>query len=149
MTHSLSSKSKQFEGTHCIEELLIHLEGRYCFFKAILKVMVTDHLSPNYNDLRYLWLGYLIDWLEILFEEAFLFLCKVHVFWEGLKILQNLHCRFDRYDMGQIEGGDFVKNVVSFSQNPNFKYKIKMQPQNWIQYSQWRFFFCNIFQSMH
>ena len=54
MTHGLSSKSKQFEGTHCIKELLIHLEGRYYFFKAILKVMVTDHLSPNYNDLRYL-----------------------------------------------------------------------------------------------
>ena len=83
-------------GTHCIEELLIHLEGRYYFFKAILKVMVTDHLSPNYNDLRYLWLGYLIDWLEILFEEAFLFLCKVHVFWEGRKILRNLLLTYSR-----------------------------------------------------
>ena len=54
MTRSLSLESKQFEVTHCIKELLIHLEGRYNFFKAILKVMVTDHLSPNYNDLRYL-----------------------------------------------------------------------------------------------
>ena len=35
---------------------------------------------------------------------------KVHIFWEGHKILQNLHRRFDRYNIGQIYGGDFAKN---------------------------------------
>ena len=34
---------------------------------------------------------------------------EVHLQWEGHKILQNLHRRFDRYYMGQIKGGDFVK----------------------------------------
>ena len=32
---------------------------------------------------------------------------KVHIFWEGHKILQNIHPRFDRYYIGQIE--DFAK----------------------------------------
>ena len=34
---------------------------------------------------------------------------KVHIFWEGHKILRNLHRRFDRYYMGQIYGGYFSK----------------------------------------
>ena len=37
------------------------------------------------------------------------FLFKVHIFWEGHKILRNLHRRFDRYYIGQIYGGDFAK----------------------------------------
>ena len=36
-------------------------------------------------------------------------LCKVHIFWEGKKFLQNLHLIFDRYFIGQIYGGDFAK----------------------------------------
>ena len=35
--------------------------------------------------------------------------CKVHIFWEGHKILQNLHSRFDWQYIGQIYGGDFAK----------------------------------------
>ena len=35
--------------------------------------------------------------------------CKVHIFWEGRKCLWNLHRRFDRYNIGQIYGGDFAK----------------------------------------
>ena len=34
---------------------------------------------------------------------------KVHIFWEGHKILWNLHRRFDRYYIGQIYSGDFAK----------------------------------------
>ena len=34
---------------------------------------------------------------------------KVHLFWEGHKILRNLHRRFDCYYIGQIYGGDFAK----------------------------------------
>ena len=33
---------------------------------------------------------------------------KVHIFWEGHKILPNLHCRFDGYYIGQIR---FRKNL--------------------------------------
>ena len=34
---------------------------------------------------------------------------KVHIFWEGHKILRNLHRRFDHYYIGQIYCGDFAK----------------------------------------
>ena len=34
---------------------------------------------------------------------------KVHIFWEGHKILRKLHCRFDWHYIGQIYGGDFAK----------------------------------------
>ena len=34
---------------------------------------------------------------------------KVHTFWEGHIILQNLRLRLDRYYIGQIYGGDFAK----------------------------------------
>ena len=34
---------------------------------------------------------------------------KVHIFWEGHKILQNLHRRFVLCSNGQIYGGDFAK----------------------------------------
>ena len=34
---------------------------------------------------------------------------KVQIFWEGHKILRNLHCRFDRHYIGQIYCGDFAK----------------------------------------
>ena len=33
---------------------------------------------------------------------------KVHVFWEGHKILQDLHCRFDWHYIEQIYCGDFT-----------------------------------------
>ena len=34
---------------------------------------------------------------------------KVHIFWEGHKILQNLHQLFDWQYIGQIIGGDLAK----------------------------------------
>ena len=34
---------------------------------------------------------------------------KVHIFWEGHKVLWNLQCRFDWHYIGQIHGGDFAK----------------------------------------
>ena len=34
---------------------------------------------------------------------------KVHIFWEGHKILKNLNRRFDRYCMGEFYGGGFAK----------------------------------------
>ena len=34
---------------------------------------------------------------------------KVHKFWEGIKILQNLHTRFDWHYIRKIYGGDFTK----------------------------------------
>ena len=34
---------------------------------------------------------------------------KVHIFWEGHKILRNVHCNFVQYSNGQIYSGDFSK----------------------------------------
>ena len=35
--------------------------------------------------------------------------CKLHIFWEGHKILRNLHRRYDWHYTGQIYGGDLAK----------------------------------------
>ena len=35
--------------------------------------------------------------------------CKVHIFWEGHKILRNLHRRFVLFSNGQMYDGDFAK----------------------------------------
>ena len=50
---------------------------------------------------------------------------KVHIFWEGHKILKNLHRRFDRYYIGQIYGGDFAK-IVAFSEDMNFSLRYEI-----------------------
>ena len=51
---------------------------------------------------------------------------KVHTFWEGHKILRNLHCRFVLCSNGQIYSGDFKKNLA-FSEYMNFsKNGVKM-----------------------
>ena len=45
---------------------------------------------------------------------------KVHIFWEGHKILQNLHYRFDWHYIGQIYS-EISQNFVTFSEYMNFK----------------------------
>ena len=40
--------------------------------------------------------------------------CKVHILWEGHKVVRNLHCRFTGYYLGDF-GGDFAK-FVAFSE---------------------------------
>ena len=51
-----------------------------------------------------------LDLITLLFHSvnAFTYI-KVHIFWEGHKILRNLHHRFERYYIGQIYGGDLAK----------------------------------------
>ena len=45
-----------------------------------------------------------------MFDQNFLLvLGKVHIFWEGYKILRNLLRRFDWHYIGQIYDGDFAK----------------------------------------
>ena len=46
---------------------------------------------------------------------------KVHTFWEGHKILQNLHLTFDWHYIGQI--GEDLQNCVAFSEYINFNTK--------------------------
>ena len=45
--------------------------------------------------------------------------CKVYIFWEGNKILQNLHRRFDWHYIGQITV-EISQNFVAFSEYINF-----------------------------
>ena len=47
-------------------------------------------------------------------------LCKVHIFWEGHKILWNLNLVFDWHYIGKKQGGDFAK-CVAFSGYMKFK----------------------------
>ena len=57
-------------------------------------------------------LNYTMEWNIFRRRNLFFFyLCilKVHIIWEGLKILQYLHHRFDHYYIGQIFCGDFAK----------------------------------------
>ena len=43
------------------------------------------------------------------FQKASSIYCKVHIFWEGHKFLQNLNCRFVLCSNCQISCGDFAK----------------------------------------
>ena len=52
---------------------------------------------------------YIVYELAKILSLAFIRCGKVHIFWEGHKILRNLHRRFDRYYIGQIYNGDFAK----------------------------------------
>ena len=44
-----------------------------------------------------------------IFSALLVISVKVHIFWEGHTILQNLHQLFDWHYIGQIIGGDFAK----------------------------------------
>ena len=52
-------------------------------------------------------LGQLI--MSLVTKYCTLFDLKVHIFWEGHKILRNLHILFDWQHIGQIIGEDFAK----------------------------------------
>ena len=46
---------------------------------------------------------------------------KVHIFWEGHKILQNLHLTFVQYAVPVKSKVEISQNFVDFSENMNFK----------------------------
>ena len=46
---------------------------------------------------------------KVLVTMCMHYVVKVHVFWEGHKILRNLHQLFDWQNIGQINGGDLAK----------------------------------------
>ena len=54
----------------------------------------------------------ILDRLFVLFHHfrnILCLYCKVHIFWEGRKVLRNLRRRFDWHYIGQIYGGDYAK----------------------------------------
>mgnify|MGYP007025462761 CR=1 FL=1 len=73
------------------------------FMSVIDTVHLDDPQMLSFSSHKVQWQKkFLQIWL------AFIYV-KVHIFWEGHKILQNLHCKFDRYYIRQIYGGDFAK----------------------------------------
>ena len=48
-------------------------------------------------------------WILVFTRHKCFSLYKVHIFWEGQKILRNLHSRFVLCSNGQIYSGDFAK----------------------------------------
>ena len=52
---------------------------------------------------------YLYNFTIIKWYQISPFMNKVHIFWEGHKILQNLHRKFDWHYIGQIYSGGFAK----------------------------------------
>ena len=76
------------------------------------------HSIPNVLSINGTWLlsqGLVRTWFikyirpTIISWYCWIVLCKVHIFWEGHKILRNLHRRFVLCSNGQIYGGDFAK----------------------------------------
>ena len=72
------------------------LEASKCLFQTVSCICLEPelfpilHFCPQPND----------AWKKL--EKWVSEFIKVHIFWEGHKILRNLHCRFDRYYIGQI-----------------------------------------------
>ena len=60
----------------------------------------------------YFWSSFVI-FMHLQFSQGSISI-KIHVFWEGSKILQNLHRRFDRYNIEQIYRGDFANLIVAW-----------------------------------
>ena len=59
-------------------------------------------------------MDYILQFRKILKN---IFDCKVHIFWEGHKILRNLHRRFDRYYIYRTNLGWRFRKNLWLSQN--------------------------------
>ena len=75
------------------------------------------------------------------------FFIKVHIFWEGHKILRNLHCRFVPCSNRQIYGGDlhqqwkkgektinlfkFLRKLITLCTNLVFLAQVYLQEEKW------------------
>ena len=84
-------------------------------FPAFFSVEWTKSLALHaqayntpHNRLKFILKGHSYFYTPTLTKYFFDFL-KVHIFWEGHKILQNLHLTFVPCSNGQINGGDFAK----------------------------------------
>ena len=66
------------------------------YFIILPQLITTNHNETNSR-------------LIVLPKSKDLGVSKVHIFWEGHKILRNLQCRFDWHYIEQIYGGDFAK----------------------------------------
>ena len=63
-----------------------------------------------------------VKFIESPFSFLIKFSLKVHIFWEGHRILWNLHQLFDWQGKGQIIGGDYCKNLWPFQNIWTWKY---------------------------
>ena len=88
-------------GNKVLDECIRGLSVKWqCIFERfqVLRLVDVAHLQANST------------WKKVgKWESQFDSHGKVHIFWEGHKILRNLHRIFHRYYIGQIYGGDFAK----------------------------------------
>ena len=73
------------------------------------KKMRSDSWGPEVFHSISFWQCAQYTALQLKYTYLHTYVHKVHIFWEGHKILRNLHRRFDRYYIGQTYGGDFAK----------------------------------------
>ena len=101
--HQLSRSRKWFHRWRC--------KGRLWVFRLWLEVEVelTTHHSFAHFKFHIVSAQYQRIRTGRTSSLAVLQKCKVHIFWEGQKFLQNLHHRFVLCINGQIYGGDFSK----------------------------------------
>ena len=100
-----------------------HFKKRCCLFRLLdPEIDSKNHGFLNFQDTPLI--PYDNLWLHNMLEIIYFYilkipstenlcwkrrLVKVHIFWEGHKILRNLHQLFDCQYIGQIIGGDFAK----------------------------------------
>ena len=70
--------------------------------------LILFFVSAQFYNLYAYSITFLIHVLIYIFRQTDLLWFKVHIFWEGHKILRNLHQLFDWQYIGQIIGGDFA-----------------------------------------
>ena len=77
--------------------VFLSLMRKFCKIFLNLEPRKTVHLRPNQLDLSNLWFSRKIKIHNHCFGQIWwnLFFVKVHIFWEGHKILRNLHLTFD------------------------------------------------------
>ena len=70
---------------------------------------MSANSRKNSNPKVFLAYEYVCKKIDQVSRRLQVFLIKVHIFWEGHKILRNLHQLFDWQYIGKIIGGDFAK----------------------------------------
>ena len=67
---------------------------------------MISYLFSGYDHIRSIWRN---CWCIRKYMVCTYYICKVHIFWEGHKILRNLHLTFVLCSVSQKLGGDFAK----------------------------------------
>ena len=123
----------------CFKYIIMHLILKQTFFKWL--VCLDCQKSKIYNFFIFLTFPACFQ-IPIIFSNLKSNCSKVHIFWEGHKILWNLHQLFDWQYIGQIIGGDFAKfcGLLRIYE----LYLLCAQPQ-WRKTTSWQYSLCFLF----